>query len=139
MMNVVIDKTTYEVLVQQTSNGSLVFNAPREFYVSVVRQAIPTSGQTPFSAMKLIPLMEHALYEQFFPTRASTGTNILKRRQWGSYFAGGVRLPYSALLGVRYLNDMQPLWLIADCELKADAPGQLHTLWMETILIHIFS
>ncbi len=48
-------------------------------------------------------------------------------------------MPNSALLGVRYLTNMQPSWLIADCELKADAPGQLHTLWKETILIHIFS
>ncbi len=67
MINIFIDKITFEVIVQETQKGSLTFYAPSELFVSVFRQSIPTSGQTPFTTKTLIPLMEKSLDEQFFP------------------------------------------------------------------------
>ncbi len=73
MINIVIDKITFEVLVQETQNGSLIFYAPRALFVSVLRQSMPTSGQTPFTTKTLIPLMEQSLDEQFFPGTCKYG------------------------------------------------------------------
>ncbi len=61
MVNIVID------MIQETFNGTLIFYGPREFQISVLRQSIPISGQSPFTASALIPLMEQSLDEQFFP------------------------------------------------------------------------
>ncbi len=64
---ILIDEMEFELITRAPSNVVLFFYGPHNNLIGVFEQSIPFSGKTPFHPVRLIPLIESSLDEQFFP------------------------------------------------------------------------
>ncbi len=64
---ILIDEIKFDVITRVKSNRTLIVYGPLDYQINVFGQSMPFSAQTSFHAVKLIPLIERSMNEQFFP------------------------------------------------------------------------